>query len=88
MGWNLNYRYKLLGKLISSNNELLFVFNLNNPEIYERVIKEGEKVKTSRTPIYPEEWKNQFGVSVEEHQRSLSMNTFNEYTIFGVKETS
>ena len=88
MGWNLDYRYKLLGKLIRSNGELLFVFNLNNPEIYIRVFREGEKPRVSRTPIYPQEWKNQFGISVEEHRKSLSMNKFSEYTIFGVRETA
>jgi hypothetical protein len=88
MGWNLDYRYKLLGKLIRSNGELLFVFNLNNPEIYIRVFREGEKPRVSRTPVYPQEWKNQFGISVEEHRKSLSMNKFNEYTIFGVRETA
>lgn len=88
MGWNLDYRYKLLGKLIRSNGELLFVFNLNNPEIYIRVFREGEKPRVSRTPVYPQEWGNQFGISVEEHRKSLSMNKFNEYTIFGVRETA
>ncbi len=88
MGWNLDYRYKLLGKLIRSNGELLFVFNLNNPEIYIRVFREGEKPRVSRTPVYPQEWKNQFGISVEEHRKSLSMNKFSEYTIFGVRETA
>lgn len=88
MGWNLDYRYKLLGKLIRSNGELLFVFNLNNPEIYIRVFREGEKPRVSRTPVYPQEWRNQFGISVEEHRKSLSMNKFNEYTIFGVRETA
>ena len=88
MGWNLDYRYKLLGKLIRSNGELLFVFNLNNPEIYIRVFREGEKPRVARTPVYPQEWKNQFGISVEEHRKSLSMNKFSEYTIFGVRETA
>ena len=87
MGWNLDYRYKLLGKLIRSNGELLFVFNLNNPEIYIRVFREGEKPRVSRTPVYPQEWKNQFGIYVEEHRKSLYMNKLNEYTIFGVRET-
>lgn len=88
MGWNLDYRYKLLGKLIRSNGELLFVFNLNNPEIYLRIYRDGEKPRISRTPIYPQEWENQFGISVEEHSKSLSMNKFSEYTIFGVRETT
>ena len=90
-----SFRWKTTGKKVSpkqvtckSNGELLFVFNLNNPEIYIRVFREGEKPRVSRTPVYPQEWKNQFGISVEEHRKSLSMNKFNEYTIFGVRETA
>lgn len=86
MGWNPNHRYKLLGKLIRSNGELLFTFDLANPEIYERKVSEDGKVKASRTPVYPEDWKNQFGLSVEEHQRNLQVNIFEGYSIFGVQE--
>lgn len=86
MDWNPNHRYKLLGKLIRSNGELLFSFDLNNPEIYERKVKEDEKQSTSRTPVYPEDWKNQFGLPVEEHQRNLQVNIFDGYTVFGIQE--
>lgn len=86
MDWNPNHRYKLLGKLIRSNGELLFSFDLNNPEIYERKVKEDGKQTTSRTPVYPEEWKNQFGLPVEEHQRNLQVNIFDGYTVFGIQE--
>ena len=44
---------------------------------------EDGKVKTSRTPTYPEEWKNQFGLPVEEHQKSLQINIFDGYAVFG-----
>ena len=60
----------------------------NDEEIYERFYREGERPRISRTPVYPDEWKNQFGVSVEEHKRSLSINTFSDYTIFGVRDTA
>jgi hypothetical protein len=86
MGWNPNYRYKLLGKLIRSNDELLFVFDLSTPEIFMRTIKDDGKEKTSRTPTYPEEWKNQFGVPVEDHQNSLQINIFDGYAVFGIHE--
>ena len=43
-------------------------------------------MKASRTPVYPEDWKNQFGLSVEEHQRNLQVNIFEGYSIFGVQE--
>jgi len=87
MDWNPNYRYKLLGKLIRSGGELLFVFDLTTPEIFMRTVKDDGKVKTSRTPTYPEEWKNQFGLPVEEHQKSLQVNIFDGYAVFGIQET-
>ena len=70
MEWNPNYRYKLLGKLIKSGEQLLFVFDLTTPEIFRKTIKDNGKVTVSRTPAYPAEWQNQFGLSVEEHQQS------------------
>ena len=48
MDWNPHYRYKLLGKLIRSNNELLFVFDLTTPEIFIRTLKDDGKMKSSR----------------------------------------
>ena len=88
MGWNPDYRYKLLGKLIRSKGELLFVFDLTTPEIFVRTIKEGEKSKISRTPTYPAEWQTQFGQSVEEHQKNLQINIFDGYAVFGLEEAS
>ena len=86
MDWNPNYRYKLLGKLIRSNGVLLFVFDLNTPEIFTRVEKEGEKAKTSRKATYPEEWQTQFGLPVEEHQNNLHINIFDGYAVFGLQD--
>lgn len=89
MDWNPDYRYKLLGKLIKSNGEYLFIFDLKAPEIYVRKIEEESgKESTSRTPIFPEEWKNQFGLSVEEHKKQLQVDLFNGYAVFGLKETT
>jgi hypothetical protein len=84
MNWNPEYRYKLLGKLIKSNDEYLFVFDLRTPEIYIRTSKSGEKPKISRKPTYPEEWRNQFGLPVEEHQNNLQVNIFEGFTVFSI----
>jgi len=86
MNWNPDYRYKLLGKLIRSDNDLLFVFDLNTPEIYTRTLKDDGKVKTSRTPVFPEGWKDQFGTPMSEHQKAMQIGTFKELTVFGLKE--
>lgn len=81
MEWNPDYRYKLLGKLIRSNNELLFIYDLNNPEIFQRTLQEDGKKVSSRTPAYPEEWKNQFGLSYEEHKSTMQVNIVDGYVI-------
>lgn len=86
MDWNPEYRYKLLGKLIKSENEYLFIFDLTATEIYQRTVQEGEKPKTSRTPVFPAQWQNQFGLPVEEHSKQLQVNIFNGYTVFGIKD--
>jgi len=86
MGWNPDYRYKMLGKLIQSGSEQLFVFDLTATEIYQRFLSDGEKIKTSRTPVFPAEWQTQFGLPVEEHRRLLQVNIFDGYTVFGIKD--
>lgn len=86
IGWNPENRYKLLGKIIRSNNQLFLLFDLTASEMYVRTYKEGEKPKTSRTPIYPADWKNQFGLPVEEHQKLLQVNIFEGYTVFSVQD--
>lgn len=52
MDWNIDYRYKLLGKVIHANDEYLIVFDLNASEIYQRIAKDGGKPKTARTPVF------------------------------------
>ncbi len=86
MGWNSRYRYKLIGKLIQSGEELLFIFDLNTPEIFVRTVKDDGTITSSRTPSYPEEWEHQFGVPAIEHQESLQVNIFDGYTIFSIKD--
>ena len=86
MEWNPDYRYKLLGKLIRSGEEYLFIFELTATEIYQRILREGDKPKTSRTPVFPAEWQNQFGLPIEEHRRLLQVNIFDGYTVFGIKD--
>ena len=84
MGWNSGNRYKLLGKLIKTQNDLLFVFDLTTPEIYLRKNIDEETAKISRTPTYPDDWKDQFGVSFEEHLNNVQVEIFNDYTVFGI----
>lgn len=86
MGWNPDYRYKLLGKLIQANGEYLIAFDLNSTEVYQRTISEGVKSKTSRTPVYPASWQNHFGLPFEEHKKSLQVNLFSGYAVLSISD--
>lgn len=86
MNWNADLKYKLLGKLICSNGEYIFLFDLTSTEVFKREASDGKKVKNSRIPAFPEEWKDQFGLPVEEHKKSFKVNTFDGYVVFGLKE--
>ena len=86
MGWNPQYKYKVLGKLVRANDELIFLFDLTSQETFERSIDEEGKRKSSRTPVFPVEWKNQFGIPFSEHKRALQINMFEGYTVFSLAD--
>ena len=86
MGWDPAHRYRLLGKVVQAAGERLLVFDMTATEIYQRVGKDGEKPKTSRSPLFPAEWKNQFGLPYSEHQKSLRVNLLDGYAIYGLVE--
>lgn len=85
MNWNPDYRYKILGKVVHANQEYLIVFDLTATEVYQRTIVEGQKPKTTRTPVFPAEWKDQFGLPYNEHQQSMQVNVFDGYAVYAIK---
>ena len=85
MGWNPENRYKFLGKLIQSNGELFFAFDLTEPEVFQLEDSCEHEKRRSRIPQYVAEWKDQFGVPYEEHKK-LQMITFDEYTVFSLSD--
>lgn len=85
MGWSSDCRYKLLGKLIRSHDEYLFIFDLTAPETYQRPAKGDKPSMCSRMPLFPADWQNQFGLPVEEHRKALQINIFNGYAVFGIQ---
>ncbi len=86
MGWNPDHRYKILGKLIHANGENLIAFDLTATEIYQRTSREGSKPKTSRVPVFPAEWQNQFGLPYSEHKQSLQVDILNGYAVYSIKD--
>ena len=86
MGWNPNYKYKLLGRLSHANGEYLIAFDLHSTEVYQRTEIEGEKPKVSRQPVYPAGWQDQFGLPFSEHSQSMQINIFDGYAVYSIKD--
>lgn len=87
MNWTPEYRYKLIGKKIVSSGEQLFVFDLSAVEMFPRHTKTTNAGSfRSSQPIYPEEWKNQFGLPVEEHKKVFQVSLFDKFAVFSVKD--
>ena len=84
MGWNPKYRYKILGKLMHNKDDTLFVFDLNSAEAYQN---KGKGSTSSRSPHYPDEWKNQFGIPASEHQDIQQISIFDDYTVFKIERS-
>ena len=87
MDWNPDYRYKLLGKLIHANDQYLIAFDLTATEVYQKTFKDGQKPKSSRTPVFPIEWQDQFGLPFNEHRQSMKINIFDGYAIYSIHES-
>ena len=115
MGWDLDCRYKILGHKITYEDETIYVFDLQETEIYldikgKRAKKSTESIsetkhtdvssdniiqstengeasaeevkRKNRIPFYPKEWKDSFGLPVEEHKKALEINILDGYAEF------
>ena len=82
MGWNPNCRYKILGKLVHAGSESIFVFDLTSAETFQKRNASGDN--TSRCALYPEDWNNQFGLPATEHQDTVLISIFDDYTVFKI----
>ena len=74
--------------LIHANGEYLIAFDLTATEVYQRAFPKGTKPKTSKTPVFPSEWQDQFGLPFKEHRQSMQINIFDGYAIYAIKDNS
>lgn len=72
-GWNKEYRYKMLGKPAVCNNEALYLFKLDDFELF---VNTG----TRKTRAYlPADWRDCFGVPVEKHEEAYKIDLAEGY---------
>lgn len=71
MGWDQQYRYKMMGKPAVCDGEMLFLFKLTDFELFVN----GKKSKS----YLPNDWREYFGVPVEQHEESYQINLADGY---------
>ncbi len=72
MGWDKQYRYKMMGKPATCDGEVLFLFKLTDFELFLT----GPKKKGS---YLPGEWRDYFGIPVEQHEESYKIDLADGY---------
>jgi len=86
MKWNLNCRYRLTGKAIQTDQDILLIFDLNTPEIFVYPApKDGQK-KNHWIETFPIEWKDQFGIPAKQHKDDLHIDVFDKYALFSIQQ--
>ena len=87
MKWEQHYRYKLQGARIDYNGETLYIFDLKSTEAFLPSVKDPETAKRRPSkPMYPEDWRDSFGMSVREHTRSTQIDLMEGYNSWSQEE--
>jgi hypothetical protein len=81
MGWKLNCRYKVLGRVANSERGLVLVFDLSEAIMFdakpkEFVDEETGEIKKKQIKYYPDEYKDRIGKSYNDYIQSKQMNIF------------
>lgn len=82
MGWDDNYRYKILGYKIQFEGDTYYVFDLEVKETFREKPKKGEVVTEpvdTRKGYYSEDIAGTFGVPLEEHKKQTQVKIENGF---------
>lgn len=71
MGWDKQYRYKMLGKPAVCDGEMLYLFKLSDFELF----LSGKGTKS----YLPGDWRDYFGTPVELHEESYKIDLADGY---------
>ena len=84
MQWDFNYRYKVVGNVISGNDKTLAVFDLTSANKYELTAK--KKSELQKIYAFTSRLGDSFGVTVREHSENPLIAQFKEDAMLSVKE--
>ncbi len=83
-GWDMKCRYRLIGKVKIARGIKLVVFDLGAYKAFEKKSADSESTQSSRRGCFPSDWKDSFGMPIEEHDNSLEISTFKDAAVMQV----
>ncbi len=86
MNWNYDCRYKISGNVIRGKYETVLLFDLTAAQIYGYIGKSGNSGLRKAVSVFPEDWKDSFGLPVDKHNKINRINVFDGYTVFSVND--
>ena len=89
MGWEQLYRYKLQGTRINYKGQHLYVFDLTSTEVFLPAVKDPDnpKARARRSAaVYPTDWRDSFGIPVQEHEASMQVDLMEGFTFADVAQ--
>ncbi len=82
MNWDVECRYRIIGDIVSTEPKKIMLFDLNSAESIFSL--KGQRRTTDPAKIvsgFPDEWRDNFGSTVEEHSKLTRINVFEDYTV-------
>ena len=89
MGWEQLYRYKMQGTRINYKGQHLYVFDLTSTEVFLPAVKDPDnpKARARRSAaVYPTDWRDSFGIPVQEHEASMQIDLMEGFTFADVAQ--
>lgn len=92
MGWETLYRYKMQGTRINYQGEQLYVFDLTSTEVFIPSTQESSdpnaKPRKKSVVRFLADWRDSFGLPVNEHTASMQVNLDEGYDMIDVAQAS
>ena len=90
MGWETLYRYKMQGTRINYQGEQLYVFDLTSTEVFIPSTQESSdpnaKPRKKSVVRFLADWRDSFGLPVNEHTASMQVNLDEGYDMIDVAQ--
>jgi len=85
MGWDINYRYRIVGEIENYNDKKVLFFDLNYAVCFKRFEEPFSTLKINSNLKMPGAWESHFGMPVMEYENRHDIKTYDDSAVFEVE---